>query len=114
EDGTITVETGADVLWNTGNSLALLAHGDILFHASVQNAGIGGVTAVAGWDGATGFGGIAGAPQTGTVDFADFVAAPGGYGNVSGTATGTIYVGDGNQTAGIAVGSRGGATSVFG
>src|SRR5690606_15389823 len=81
---------------------------------SVQNAGIGGITAVAGWDGLTGFGGIAGAPQTGTVDFADFVAAPGGYGNVSGTATGTIYVGDGNQTAGIAVGSRGGATSVFG
>src|SRR5690606_14254732 len=34
ESGHITVESGATLSWSSGNSLALLAHGDIRFNAS--------------------------------------------------------------------------------
>src|SRR5690606_28821575 len=107
ESGHITVESGASLSWSSGNSLALLAHGDIRFNASVQATGSGGLTAVAGWDGATGFGPGSGV-HVGAVDFGDFVSQVGSYGN----GNGSIYVGDGTQGSGIAVGSRAGATQM--
>ncbi len=53
EDGDITVS--ADVLWNSTNSLTLLAHRNIAFNASVQNSNLtgGDINVVAGWDGTT-------------------------------------------------------------
>src|SRR5690606_7328927 len=70
----------------------------------------GNITAIAGWDGTTGFGGSAGMNQPATVNFPDFVADSASYGNNAGS----IYLGDGSQAAGIAVGSAGGATQVAG
>lgn len=114
EDGTITIETGASVDWSTDNSLAFLAHGDVLFNASVQTTGAGDVTAIAGWNGTNGFGGAGGVNQPASIVFQDFIANPGWYGNASGGATGAVVVGDGTQTSGIVVGSLGGETNVAG
>lgn len=94
-------------IYDSPNNLSFLSTSDIRFNASVQNGGLtiapgptGQVNAVAGWDGVTG------------------VASPLVIGDVFGDAAsfgvsgGSVFIGNGMQTTGIAVGSRFGATSV--
>ncbi len=111
DDGNITISGG--VGWSSSGSLALLAHGDILFNAGVQNGGSGNVTAVAGWNGTTGFGGTPGSPQPGTVTFSDFTADTGSYGNakLSGGFGSVVITGGATR---VSVGSASGVTSVAG
>ena len=90
------------------HNLSFLSTSDIRFAAGVQNAfgtaaGDGGqVNVVAGWDGTTGVA----SPLNMNLIFAN----PLSYGNSSGS----VYIGDGTQTSGIAVGSRFGPTNVVG
>jgi hypothetical protein len=102
EDGDITVS--ADVLWNSTNSLTLLAHRNIAFNASVQNSNTtgGDVNIVAGWDGTTAF------------DATTFLAEDITSTTLFGNNDGSIFIGSSTQTTGIAVGSRHGNTNVFG
>src|SRR5690606_3036479 len=97
------------------NQLSLLAHGDIRFNASVRNSSTGSLVAIAGWDGSNGHTAeTPGGDMDGVLDFANFVVNPGWYGNANGAATGSVYVGDGSQAAGISVGSLSGETNVAG
>ena len=94
---------GSPFVYGSVNTLNLFSTTDIRFGASVQNgagtaAGEGGaVNVVAGWDGAT-------------TDIATILGDTSLYGNSSGS----IYIGDGSQTAGIAVGARYATTSFAG
>ena len=101
EDGDITVS--ADVLWNSTNSLTLLAHRNIAFNASVQNSNLtgGDINVVAGWDGTTPF------------DATTFLAADVNTTTLFGNNDGSIFIGSSTQTTGVAVGSRHGGTNVF-
>ncbi len=90
------IEISQAINYNSANTLSLLATGDIAFNASVQNSGTGAVNVVAGWDGVT-------------TDIAAILANPATYGLAS-----SIVIGDGTQTAGIAVGSRFGASNFAG
>ena len=108
--GTILVNSA--LTYNSANSLSLLAQGDIDVNASIQNSGSGNINLVAGWDGSTGLtGGSAGA-YTGTVGIGAITSAPGAYGNSIAGASGSVLIGDGSQTSGIAVGSANGTTTV--
>jgi len=107
----------APVIYESANDFSILAHHDIRANASVQNgagtaAGEGGdVNMVAGWDGATGFTATPNVQlQPGAVNMSAILASAGSYGN----NTGSIFVGNGTQTSGIAVGSRFGATNLAG
>ena len=101
--GDITVN--APIVYDSANDLTFLAHRHIRFNQSVQNRnGAGGdINIVAGWDGTTPF------------DFTTFAnvdvnaASPTLFGN----STGTVFIGNGSQPYGVAVGSRSGATNVF-
>lgn len=107
EEGDITVETGASVIWNSANSLTLLAHDDIFVNANVQNAGTGGVHLVAGWNGLANLPGSPGATTTPiVVTAADFLPAE--YGN----GAGSVFIGNAAQTTAVRVGSRAGATTL--
>ncbi len=107
EEGNVTVESGAEVTWNNANALTVLAHGDILLDASVQNGGTGGVHLVAGWNGSANAPGSSGASVPGSViTAADFTPAE------YGIADGRVVIGDGSQGNAIRVGSRGGSTTV--
>jgi filamentous hemagglutinin family protein len=88
----------APLLYSSANSLSLLAHRHIVGNASIQNAGVGDVSLVAGWDGFTGAAGSA---------FDVIRSNPASFGN----ASGTITIGTGNQTGGVAIGSRFGKTN---
>ena len=90
----ITVD--APIVYDSANTLGFFATGDVTFNASVQNNGTGAVNTVAGWDGVT-------------TDIAAILANTATYGLNSG-----IFIGDGTQTAGIAVGSRFGASNFAG
>ncbi len=81
----VTVGGGADVV--------MLSQSHIRADASIQNDGTGATSLVAGWDGTT-------------TDIATILATPATYG----IGGGAIFIGDGTQTAGIAVGSRYGAS----
>ncbi|MCR9118798.1 MAG: filamentous hemagglutinin N-terminal domain-containing protein, partial [bacterium] len=108
EVGNIFINEG--VLYTSANSLSFLARGDIRANAPIQNDGMGDLSLVAGWDGATGFPTATPNMQiiSGTFDFAAVTADPTSYG----IAGGSVSIGNGMQTAGIAVGSRFGATNV--
>jgi filamentous hemagglutinin family protein len=99
--GTLTVDD--DVFYSSTFDLTLLAHSHVNFNASVQNRNEfgGDINIVAGWDGATAF------------DLATFTAEDVTTTTLFGNGEGSVNVGDGNQTTGIAVGSRSGATNVF-
>ena len=110
QDGNVTIN--APVVYSSANDFAVLAHGDILVNASVQNDGQGDVSLVAGWNGVTEAPGGSGIVSPAAFNFANITAAPASYGNakLSG-GNGSIYIGDGTQTTGIAVGSRYGASN---
>ncbi len=88
------IEVNAPVVYTSDNPLNLLATGGVTFNASVQNSGAGSVNVVAGWDAVT-------------TDIATILSDVTTYGISSG-----IFIGDGTQADGIAVGARFGE-SVF-
>ena len=109
--GTITFNN--TVTWNSGNSLSVLAHGDLIFNASVQNSGAGAFNAVAGWDGVTGLPVASPLQNPGTVTIADFLNNSASYGNSQNGVNGSIYVGSAAAVAGVAIGSRNGQTNLL-
>ncbi|MCG8599258.1 MAG: hypothetical protein MI807_03860, partial [Verrucomicrobiales bacterium] len=113
-NGDLTVD-GAGAFFQSNAAVDLAATGGVSFEAAVLNGGGGDVNAVAGWDGSTGL--------VSTIDFnscepitelridiADIEADSDAFGNNDEE----VVVGDGNQTAPIAVGSAGGETNVLG
>ncbi|MGJ8673546.1 YDG domain-containing protein [Rubritalea sp.] len=87
------------------NNLTLLASHDLNLNVSIQNfldVDGGGIHLIAGWDGVT------------TYDFTTFDGADLSSGTLFGNNLGSVHIGDGTQTNGIAVGSRSGETNVFG
>ncbi|MCP3881184.1 MAG: hypothetical protein GY701_22750, partial [Sulfitobacter sp.] len=116
DGGTQFIRVESDILYDSTNDLNLLATGDATFIASVQNSNAtgGAVNIVGGWDGATGRAGGAG---TTPFDISSFAAEDVTTTMVFGIdtvdyQTGGVYIGDSNQLAGVAVGSRMGETNV--
>ena len=101
----LVLPRGQNVSYNSGNNLLLMASHDLTFNSSVQGSSetSGEINLVAGWDGVTAF------SATG-FDAVDVNAAASIYGN----NTGSVIIGDGSQTSGVAVGSRSAATRVYG
>ncbi len=91
---TLTIATAAN--YNNGSTLTLLNGGDIAFDASVQNAGSGNITVLAGWDGFT-------------LDPGQFTN-PGVFGNNNANLT----IGGVNATGAVSVGSMTGQTLIEG
>ncbi len=122
EAGTILVSNALN--YASAFDLTLLAHGDILALASIQNGddsltgGGGDVNLIAGWDGSTSI--LVFDPAV--FDGAD-LATQTIFGNDTGVsyslnatdskATGSVYIADGSQFGGVAVGSMLGATRVY-
>ncbi|MCP3688161.1 MAG: filamentous hemagglutinin N-terminal domain-containing protein, partial [Gammaproteobacteria bacterium] len=102
DDGDIRISE--EISYDSTNDLTFLAHRHIEINASVQNRNDtgGDVNLVAGWDGST------------TFDATIFAAEDVSTTTLFGNNLGSIYIGDGTQTSGIAVGSRSGANNVFG
>ncbi|MCV0424648.1 MAG: filamentous hemagglutinin N-terminal domain-containing protein [Roseibium sp.] len=114
----------SDYTYDYSNDLSLLANGNIVFSGSLQNQNAtgGAVNLVAGWDGTSGLTGtVTGGLQTNlTFDNSVFASADlstqtmFGQSYDGGTNFGSVIIGDGTQTTGIAVGSRSGETNVYG
>ncbi|MDF1825546.1 MAG: filamentous hemagglutinin N-terminal domain-containing protein [Verrucomicrobiales bacterium] len=104
EAGTITIDDGADVSWNSGNSLSLLAHQDIDVRADVLNAGTGSINLIAGWDGTTNNPGAGDVSGGSVITASSFLAGEFGINN------GTVTIGSDTQR--VAVGSSKGTTDV--
>ncbi|MEX2581322.1 MAG: hypothetical protein WD342_19855, partial [Verrucomicrobiales bacterium] len=106
----------ADLIYDEGNNLSFLATRDIRANANVQNAGGGDVNLVAGWDESTGVAGSTEAANNPNADDADISAieSAAAFGLDAGSGAGAVFIGDGAQTGGISVGSRGGVTNVLG
>lgn len=107
EDGDIRVSE--TVNYSSSNNLSLVAHRHIEVNRSVQNTGNGQINAVAGWDGSTGFSATLNSQQqTGDMNMTAVLADTVSFGNNDGS----VFIGDGNQTSGVAFGSRDGETTV--
>ncbi len=93
----------ANIFWDSPNSLTMLAHRDVRFNASIQNRNAtgGDLNLIAGWDGVTPF-------NTATFLNADVTNT-----TLFGNNNGSVFIGDGSQTTGIAVASRNGSNNVF-
>ncbi len=85
------------ISYGSAGALTFLATGNVTFNSSVQNSGTGAINVVAGWDGTT-------------TNIDTILATPSAYG----VGGGAIFIGNGSQTAGIAVGSRFGASNFAG
>ncbi len=119
EAGTIVVSSTLSVA--SPFVLTLLAHGDILANASIQvgDSTGGGLNLVAGWDGSTStvafdaavFDGADLATQT---IFGNATGILYQYDGVSRLASGSVFIADGSQNSGVAVGSLLGDTRVYG
>ncbi|MES0885320.1 beta strand repeat-containing protein [Roseibium sp. SCP14] len=113
----------SDYTYDYSNDLSLLASGDIRFSGALQNQNEtgGAINLVAGWDGSSGLTGtVTGGLQTNlTFDNAVFANADlstqtiFGQSYDGGSNFGSVIIGDGNQSSGIAVGSRSGETNVY-
>lgn len=118
EAGVILVTNA--IRYSSGNSLTLLAHGDILAFAAITNGSAAGgdINLVSGWDGSTSTTAFDSVP----FDAAD-LATQTLFGQVNGTTfiynganyrtSGSVFIGDGGQFPGVDVGSRNGATRVY-
>jgi filamentous hemagglutinin family protein len=114
--GTVFAATGAgsDLNFNAGvtttlpnNAVWFLAADDINVGGNIQWDGLGDVTLVAGWNAATD--GSTGWTLGGTTADTSILDDAGNFG----LGDGDINIGDGNQTAGVAVGSSGGVTTAL-
>ncbi len=128
EAGTILVSS--HILYDSIHDLSFLAQGDLFMMASVQNSNdsAGAINLVAGWDGTTGYVASSGSgnfdESAGALDYRALETTSNAYGIETGAtytvaatsrqASGSIIIGDGSQTFGVAVGSRSGATRVYG
>ena len=92
-------------LFTSDHDLTLVAGGDIIMLSGVRNEGAGNVNLASGWDGSTGLDPTA----FPILDMAAVQAA-----DAFGATGGDVYIGDGSQAYGIAVGSSGGQTTVLG
>jgi mucin-19 len=101
DPGDITVN--ASIFYDSLFDLTFLAHQNINFNASVQNHNDtgGDVNVVAGWDGTSAF------------DATTFAAADVTSTTLFGNSNGSVFIGDGTQASGVAVGSRRGNTNMF-
>ncbi len=95
-NGDIAVD--APINWSSPSALTFLAHRDINVNAGILCDGPGDVALLAGWNESAG------------TDVAALLVDPGNYG----LGGGSVYMGDGAQAVGIAVGSRFGTTQVAG
>ncbi|GAB5506110.1 MAG: hypothetical protein Rhirs2KO_12730 [Rhizobiaceae bacterium] len=114
--GTVFAATGAgsDLNLNAGvtttlpnNAVWFLAADDINVGGNIQWDGLGDVTLVAGWNAATD--GSTGWTLGGTTADTSILDDAGNFG----LGDGDINIGDGNQAAGVAVGSSGGVTTAL-
>ena len=111
--------TGADLEYNSTHAFDLLAQQSIFVNAPVQNAGTGNVNLVAGWDGSTGLnasaqnstvfapGTLGGSSAALTFSISDVISA-----NAFGHNGGSVQIGNGAQTSGVAVGSANGSVTI--
>ncbi|MBC7476907.1 MAG: filamentous hemagglutinin N-terminal domain-containing protein, partial [Pseudorhodobacter sp.] len=118
EAGSIVVSS--QIMAFTPFTLTLLAHGDIVANASIMvgDDTVGGLNLVAGWDGST----STEAFEASVFDGAD-LASQTIFGNASGTlyfvnetrrsASGSVFIGEGNQFNGISVGAYSGDTNIY-
>jgi len=124
--GTISVLSGAKVIYDSPNSLTFLAHGDIFIDGDIKNIGdtdvanTGHINLVAGWDGTlpAGLPNTSGNPQTlnDTVSAADFINADGSpkvgrFGSWGATGSRIFFNEAGLEY--VEVGSARGQTNVF-
>ncbi len=102
DPGDITVNSA--ILYDSTFDLTFMAMGDANFNSSVQNRNAtgGDINIVAGWDGTTPY-------NTAAFVVEDVTAT-----TLFGGSMGSVVIGDGTQSAGVAVGSRSGNTNVFG
>ncbi|MDC0322342.1 hypothetical protein OAL55_03140 [Verrucomicrobiales bacterium] len=129
EAGTITI-TSTDlnngnlgrILWNSANSLSLLAEGDVYVGKDILNQGAGNINIVAGWDStalplATLLGGVPTSPGTtaGDVDMDASIFDTANFGTGNGSVyVGTIDAGITGSNTNVVIGSREGQTNVAG
>ena len=107
EDGDIRVSE--QIAYSSTNNLSFVSHRHLEVNRSVQNDGTGAVNLVAGWDGTTGLAATDNVPlEAKDLDIAAVFANTASFGNNGGS----IAIGDGTQTAGVAVGSRLGETNL--
>ncbi|MBP6600630.1 MAG: filamentous hemagglutinin N-terminal domain-containing protein, partial [Verrucomicrobiales bacterium] len=102
------------VNYNSAFGVNLLSAKDVIFTSGLQNAGTGDVNVVAGWNGSGGrttldYNSCRPVGTASAFDFNTLVCDDHGVSD-----QGSVYIGNGNQSAGVAVGSRAGATSVYG
>jgi len=104
-DSNLVLPNGDDFSYDSGNDLSLISASNVLLLGTLQNENAtgGDINLIAGWDGNTAF-------SSATFDDVDVNDAPSFYGNNDGT----VFIGNGSQTSGIAVGSRSGTTRVYG
>lgn len=119
--GATTIATTASSLvmddavsYNSPYAVNLLSVNDVIFTSGLQNSGAGAVTVMAGWNGSGGrttldYNSCRPVGTTSAFDFNTLVCDDHGVSD-----QGSVFVGNGNQGAGVAVGSRAGATSVYG
>lgn len=120
--GNITIQSGANVVYDSPNSLAFFAHGSIYVNGDIKNHGVtdvgetGNITLVAGWDG-TGAGAFAFDPTNpGAATNGPRVSASdvlGGTYGEWGQNNGSIYLNDAGLEP-VEVGSARGETNAFG
>ena len=103
DGGTQFIDINAPVAYSANRPFTMAATGPINFNASVQNRNRrgGNLNIVAGWDGVT-------------VSPAAFAAADVTNTTLFGNNNGSVFIGNGSQTTGVAIGSRSGNTNVFG
>ncbi len=106
--GTGNITISNNVIYSSSYDLSLLAQGNIVANASIQNtqaSGGGALNLVAGWDGSTGL-------SAGVVTISQITGNSAAYGNVITGATGTLYVNSANGAQSVALGSDSGTTTV--
>ncbi|HJW39830.1 MAG TPA: filamentous hemagglutinin N-terminal domain-containing protein, partial [Rhizomicrobium sp.] len=101
----------SDVVYTSAHALSLLAGGDVHVAANVQNAGMGAIAVIAGWDGTT----------TDPAHFTDSGVYGNGGGSVYVTSDFDLDPGDATEVSSepgevhpISIGSAGGTTTVAG
>ena len=116
--GSILIDPGSDIAYNSGNQLSLLAQQNIVIQSNILNSGAGAINLVAGYDGSTGLSGgsftatTAAVTAGSTFTMASVFALPTSYGQFNGGIHGSVTIGNSADFGPIAVASAGGPTTV--